>query len=383
MKNRFGSLALGTLIMALSPGCDDNAVKKDVKAPASEKEAVAATPAASTEGHIHGESCDHDHAGPGKDKSTAIADKLAFLPDVLAVVDGKEIKREDFVKVVKDNIPPSQIVQFISMPNDGLKAQAAQFAKGEVEQVVMSKLASEAGYKPNAESVVKDFEKWLSTLAPDKMKQFEDYLAKQKTNLADYKKKISEDMNQQNRIAITTWLEEKIYKAAVVTDQDILAKYNEQLKEKYTKPTQIKVAHIPFRHDNSPEQRKAAEKKATDVLRKLRDGAKFEDMVRENPSSDGHLKRLGVLEFFPAGTYNGEFEDAAFALEVGAISNVVDTADGFQLIQLLEKKTGKVTQLSDVKESIKNELSGLKKGKAVNEILTEGKNRFKAEVNVK
>lgn len=211
MKNTLCALAVGSLIIASVTGCGDSAPKQADKALGVEKEAAAAADHKAKKEHVHGDKCDHGHGlGPGKDKAAAIIGKLAFLPDVLAVVDGKEIKREDFVKMVTGNITPSQIVQFMSMPDDALKAQAAQFAKSEIEQIVMSKLAAEAGYLPSAEAVIKDFEKWLSTLTPEKMKQFEEKLERQKSNLADYKRKVSEDKKRQSRMAITKWLEEKV-----------------------------------------------------------------------------------------------------------------------------------------------------------------------------
>jgi len=105
-------------------------------------------------------------------------------------------------------------------------------------------------------------------------------------------------------------------------------------------------------------------------------------MIRENPSSDGLLKRLGVLDFFPAGTYNGQFEDAAFALKTGEVSELVDTAGRFELIKLLERKPEVVTPLSEVKDTIKGQLTGLKRTETIKKLLEDGKKKYNAEVKI-
>ena len=372
MKYTIGSFVLGTLLLSSTTGCGDSQLEPETQT-SSKTEVIE-----SVDDHSG-----HDHAAekaPGKDTPIAIADKLAFLPEILGEVNGRSITREDFVKVVRENIPPQQIIQFMSMPNDGLTAQALQFVTGEVEQEVMTNLALKAGYVASAESVIKDFEKWLATLAPEKLEEFKKSLTSRDTNLDDYKKKISEDKNQQSRIAISTWLEEKIYAEAAVTEADILNVYTAEKNKKYTTPAEVKVSHIPFKHDNSAVQRKTTESKAEEILRKIRGGAEFDQMVRENPSSDGHLKRLGVLDFFKIGTYNGQFEDAAFGLKVGEVSSVIDTTDGFQIIKLLAKKDAIITLLSEVKQSIKEQLTNSKRTDAVSKVLTYGKKLYKAKI---
>ena len=369
MKYTTGPLAIGAILFVSAIGCDyssEQDLKKDVDA----KQNIE---------HVHSSSCGHA-VKHGRDLPTTVSEKLSFLPEVLAVVDGEEILRSKYIDIVKQNIDPSQILQFVSMPKDELKAQAIQFAKSELDRSVMSKLSVEAGYVSNQEDVAKDVDKWISTFSSSKLTEFKDHLLKQGSSIKEYKNGISSDKLQQSRLAVTTWLSEKIYSAVAVSEQDVKKAYDNDLDRKYKSPEQVKVVHIPCRHDNTPDKRSEAESKAKEVHAKLLAGAEFDQMVREYPSSDGHLNRLGVLDFFVKGTYNEAFEKAAFSLGIGELSGVIDTPDGFQLIKVIEIKVSQPTPLSDVKEAIKTQLLNSKKAEAVNKVLSDGIEAFNARV---
>ena len=71
---------------------------------------------------------------------------------------------------------------------------------------------------------------------------------------------------------------------------------------------------------------------AKDLLKKLDEGASFEDLARDFsncPSGKGG----GALGEFGRGMMVKPFEDAAFALEVGQVSDIVQTQFGYHLIK--------------------------------------------------
>jgi len=79
------------------------------------------------------------------------------------------------------------------------------------------------------------------------------------------------------------------------------------------------------------------EEEAKELLAKLEDGADFGELAQEYslcPSKrDG-----GDLRFFGKGMMVKPFEDAAFALEVGQVSEPVETQFGWHLIKLTDKQ---------------------------------------------
>ena len=145
-------------------------------------------------------------------------------------------------------------------------------------------------------------------------------------------------------------------KKSEVTDDEIQA-YYEQLKSTYVDPAEIQVAHILI--DNSVDD---AENKAKELLEQIQSGADFATLAEEHSSDTFSAEDGGKLDWVDAqeqsdesaGTgWAPEFEKAALALEKeGDISGVVETSFGFHILKLIERREGKTTPLSEVRDEI-------------------------------
>jgi len=144
-----------------------------------------------------------------------------------------------------------------------------------------------------------------------------------------------------------------------VTEEDTKA-YYEQTKSRW--PEQTRASHILIKPDLSdpnsdPNEANAlAKAKAEDLLKQIKEGADFAELAKAHsacPSGPGG----GDLNFFPRtgkGSMVAEFSDAAFALEVGGISDVVKTTHGYHIIKVTDRREG--LSFEQVKDSLMNEL---------------------------
>lgn len=129
-----------------------------------------------------------------------------------------------------------------------------------------------------------------------------------------------------------------------VTDEEV-KEYFEENKEMFDEQEQVDARHILVEEEDL----------ANELYEKLKDGADFAELAQEH-STDGSAAAGGDLGFFPRGKMVPEFEEKAFSLEVGKISEPVKSEFGYHIIETLDKKEEKAAALEDHAEEIKEKL---------------------------
>lgn len=218
--------------------------------------------------------------------------------EVLAVVAGEEITQEEFDAFLL-NVPRDRQA-YISNP---------QFRQQCLEQLIALHLFAKMG----------------SDLKLDQTEKYEKFLVNAKRDI------------------LAQMAMEEIMKDITISDEEVAAYYEANMQQ-FTKGEMVNAKHILT----------DSEEKCSSILESITSGEKsFEDAARENsicPSKENG----GDLGKFGRGQMVKEFEDAAFAAEIGHVVGPVKTQFGYHLIKVEDKKDAETSVYEDVADTIKN-----------------------------
>jgi len=140
-------------------------------------------------------------------------------------------------------------------------------------------------------------------------------------------------------------------------DPNDLPGFYEQHQNRYTIQEQVRARHILIKVP--PETSTADETKlrnrADGALARARKGESFEKLAQEI-SEDASRSSGGDLGFFQRGQMAAPFEEAAFAMKEGEISELVRTPFGFHIIKVEEHAAAKPQSFEEVKEQVREDL---------------------------
>jgi peptidyl-prolyl cis-trans isomerase D len=205
--------------------------------------------------------------------------------------------------------------------------------------------------------------------------------------------------NRKVKISFVQFLPEK-FKKSVKFDPTAMEKYFDEHKEEYRVPDKIKIAHITIdpskfrdqvavkdrevedyyeenlevfkqkrqvraRHilfklaQDAPEQEEEKVKeKALSVLKRAREGDDFAALAKKH-SEGPTAKKGGDLGYFSPGQMVKPFEEGAYKLKKGEISDLVRTPFGYHIIKVEDIKEARTKPLEEVKEQIKETLRNM------------------------
>jgi len=152
------------------------------------------------------------------------------------------------------------------------------------------------------------------------------------------------------------------------TDEDVKAFYEEN-QDKFATPEKVRARHILVEN----------EEEAKKILQEIRDGKPFEDAAKEY-STCPSKEEGGELGFFVKGQMVPEFENAAFALEVGSMSDPVKSQFGWHIIEMEEKQPSSVVPLEEATAEIKTMLTQQKQQEAFYKKLEELRKEYPVEI---
>jgi peptidyl-prolyl cis-trans isomerase C len=150
-----------------------------------------------------------------------------------------------------------------------------------------------------------------------------------------------------------------------VSDADAKAFYDKQIG------SVVPEAEVRARHILVDSKEMAAE-----LAVKIKGGAKFEDVAKENSKDPGSKENGGDLGYFGKGQMVPQFEETAFKMEKGQISEPIQTQFGWHILQLDDKRTKEAPKYEAVKDRIVGSLINQKAQKLATDLREKAKVEF-------
>jgi peptidyl-prolyl cis-trans isomerase D len=140
----------------------------------------------------------------------------------------------------------------------------------------------------------------------------------------------------------------------VVLPGDIESYYQKNIQQ-YSTPEQVRASHILLKTEGKNEAEVKARAEA--LLKQVKSGADFAELAKKNSEDEVSAKQGGDLDYFARGRMVKEFEDVAFSLPPGSISDLVKSQFGYHIIKVVDKKPAATRTLAEVRAQIADQLA--------------------------
>ena len=185
-------------------------------------------------------------------------------------------------------------------------------------------------------------------------------LRKQFGNNAAFEKALTEQKmtveklrdNARTDLLVNKLLEQEVVSKVSVKPADVSAFY-EKNPDKFKQPDAVRASHILIivPPEADAKAKAALKARAEEALKAAKSGQDFGTLAKQY-SQDGSASRGGDLGFFPRGQMVPEFDKAAFSMQPGEISSLVQTQFGYHIIKVTERRNGGVVPFAQAAAQI-------------------------------
>jgi peptidyl-prolyl cis-trans isomerase C len=257
---------------------------------------------------------------------------------VVAKVNDKEIVQSDVDFIINTIVLPQLQAQYQmeEIPEEQKTLIEQNIVNQLIIQNLLLQVAAESNITADEELVNQQFEtikQQRPDVAPEQLKQL-----------------------IQTDFIIQKLLQEEVVSKITVSDEETQESY-EARKDQFNEPEQVQASHILImvKSEAPQEEKDAARKKIEDILAQVKAGEDFAELAKEH-SDCPSKERGGDLGFFAQGQMVKPFEEAAFALSEGEISDIVETQYGYHIIKATGRKPQRQIPFDEVKDQLQQSL---------------------------
>jgi peptidyl-prolyl cis-trans isomerase C len=343
---------------------ESTAAKKTTAAPASAASpAGAVTKSAATPASTPATKSATTPASPTAAKSATTS------PGKVASVNGTAINQDQFDRSLAYQKEIAAL-QGMTITDDQMPQLKYEVLQNLISTELLYQESQKSGIKVEETEINETYEAQKQKAQFKTDAEFEAALKQSNKTMASYRAEIKQGL------AIDRFVKSKFTDKTTVSDSEA-KKYYDDNPSYFQQPAQVRISHIMIRVDSKADQSKKdeAKKKIEQVLNRLKDGEDFAALAKEVSEDANSKNNGGDLNYISKGQAPQSFEDAAFTLKKGEISDIVTTDSGYHVIKVTDKQDAKKISYEESKNDIITSLKSSKVNSAVSKYIIALKNK--------
>jgi len=264
--------------------------------------------------------------------------------NTVVIVNGRSITKQEIDRQeqsVREELLTRKSPMELEGHDEEIRKRAAEKV---IERVLLEVTAEREGIRISGEDVESQLAQIMSTFPSEMV--FDERLARNGFTRDSFRKQIEISLG-------ITVLIDKHMDTVAEPDEDECRKYYDKNMLQFWSPELVKASHILLRVEETDSESEKLTKRLRleGILEEVRQGGDFAELA-EMYSDGPSAPKGGDLGFFKRGAMVKPFEEAAFALEIGEVSDVVETPFGFHIIKVTERQPESYTPFDEVKKNI-------------------------------
>jgi parvulin-like peptidyl-prolyl isomerase len=245
---------------------------------------------------------------------------------VIVITDRFEVSTGEVIQVIHTNFGP-RADDLKKMESSRIKQIIELNAEKLAEQKLVIKAAEEKGITINDAQLDSLIQTQYNQVGGEEV--FLNYLQKNGISIDQVRKDIADSYVMQQ------YMQSVLDEEYPVSDKDLQDKYRQMIQKDRT----ASVQHILLMtQGKSAAEKEEIYKKMRKIHARAKNGEDFAELAKTYSEDPGSKNKGGLYENFERGTMVKPFEDAAFSVPIGEISEIVETQYGYHILKIVDRK---------------------------------------------